>query len=273
MIPELIEIDENYEAQINKSWLALIPAITRIIKNDKGSTGDYRGDKKLMARKKLGFVALMLSFTSPLRELDEFERRTRAMEYLSLTEKDLNDADLADAMACYEKILYENARSLKTLKAVKRGLEAMDSYFENINFKDTDKQGKLLFSPKEYVANISEVEKAYQSLAKLEDSIMDQLTNADNIRGDVDLGDMEEGRQRFTELLTQAESRARVKAQEQLEPGEDFDLDNYDPPDEDSVQVIDRPPAKNITGPSYKELGLQVRQATATEEEPEDGLS
>lgn len=270
---KLLELDENYEVQLNKAWLGIIPAFSTIIKKDKGSTGDYRGDKKLMARKKFGFISLMLDFDSPLRELDEIDRRGRAMEYTGLEEKDLNDPDLAEAMAHYEKILLENARPLKTLKAVKRGLTAMDNYFENINFDQKDKQGKLLFSPKEYVANISEVKKAYESLNQLEDSITEMLTNNDTVRGDVDLGDMEENRDRFTELLTQSESRARTKAIEQMaEDDEGFDIDTYEPPDDESYQVVPRKPAKKITGPSLFELGRLVTELNIKKEE-DDGLS
>lgn len=214
---KLFELDENYELQLNKVWIAMVPEFQAILDKDKGSKGDYRGDKKRMAKKKLSHVYLMYDFNSPIRELDEMERRTRAMEYTGLTEKDLNDPDLMDAVDRYREIQFESARSLKTLEAIKKGLSKMDDYFENIDFEKEDKVGRQVNDPTAYMNNIKRAKEAYAALAEFEQMVNEQLMAAPAVRGDVELGELESNRGKFTDMYSQAASAAERRKAKQEE--------------------------------------------------------
>ena len=139
----LFTINESNQVELNKPWIMLVPEFAILLRRDKGSEGDYRGDKKLKATKELTFIYFDLDFTSPIREWEDYERRQEAMRYADLTEADLDDK-VMEAHAQYDKMLLGSSRSLKTLKAVELSLDQLDNYFETIDFTLTDKKGELL---------------------------------------------------------------------------------------------------------------------------------
>ncbi len=262
-INRLFTIDDNYELELNKPWIMMVPEFNEILKKDKGSPGDYRGEKKTMARKKLGYVYLMHDYQSPFRKMEHFERRDTAMKMTNLTEKDLNDADIPPAEARYKKIQYDSAPALRTLDAITRGMSSMNNYFENVDFNQTDKMGRLLFSPMEFNKNISEVKKAYESIAEFNKMVEEQLTNAPEVRGEVELGDLEGTPNKFNDLLDLVAKQNRKKT-----PEPEFDEDG------EPIQVVTMPVAANKAAPKFGTLGAVARASMTTDEGADsDGVS
>src|SRR5882757_1802162 len=128
----LFKITDTYELEL-EPWVLLVPEFNALLKRDKGSEGDYRGDKKKMAKKQLAYIYFCLDFTSPIRELYEGERGVEALRYTGLTEEDIDDK-VMEAYKEYEKMLYNSAPSLKTLQSIKKGLIKLNEYFEGVDF-------------------------------------------------------------------------------------------------------------------------------------------
>lgn len=186
----LFFINEQYEVELNKEWILLIPEFSALLKRDKGSKGDYRGDLKLKARKELAYLYFCLDFTSPLRYWSEEDKKAEALRYTGLAEEDIDDK-VMEAWAVYEKLLEQSARSLKTLKALNKGLDALDSYFQNVNFTEKDKLGKAYYTPEDYIGNITKLPKMRNALKEYEDAVEQELKADTGIRGKATLGGKE----------------------------------------------------------------------------------
>jgi hypothetical protein len=215
----LFTVREDYQVDLNKDWLYLIPEFAELIRRDKGSKGDYRGDRKLKARREFTFIYFDLDFTSPIREYGEWERREEAMKYADLKESDLDAAVMA-AHAKYNELLNKSARSLKTLKAVEKSLDALDSYFEDVDFTKVDKKGELVHTPNQYLGNIERLDKAYTSIERFRKRVEEELKGDSSIRGTATLGGKEGKRVNWEEV----EPTAIVDTAERVKPTNMKDL-------------------------------------------------
>lgn len=189
---ELFEINENdYTVKLNRPWIYLIPEFSDIMKRDKGSTGDKGGHRKLWARRRFAYIYFYVDFKSPIYSWEDGPRQEEALRYTGLDKDDIKQPYMVAAIEVYKDLQLKAARSLRTLEAVNKGLSQLNSYFENIDFEKTDKQGKLLYSPTDYVKNISTLNKAYDELNAFEKRVMAELTKAGGIRGTATKGDRE----------------------------------------------------------------------------------
>lgn len=191
---ELFRINENYELELNKEWILMIPSFAAVLKGDKGSTGDSEGRKKVRAKKQLAYVYFMIDFKSPIENWEFGKRHLEALRYTDLKESDVSSKIMQEALAEYEKIQLESARSLRTLKAARKGVDAVDSYFENLDFNLKDRVGRLVHNPKDVPDNISKLNKMYDEMKKFEKRVHEELKESDAIRGQATLGDKENRR-------------------------------------------------------------------------------
>lgn len=187
----LFKIDEDYSVQLNKEWILLIPEFEALFKRDKGSPGDYRGDKKLRARKEFAYIYFMLDFTSPLRDLVEEDKQEHAFKYTGLSIKDIEDPLFADAYSTYEDLLNATAPALKTVTMLRNGLKTLDAYFHDVDFTKADRMGRLLNSPLEFIKNVSMLPKMHDAIDEFEQRVMNQLRDESGIRGKATKGGKE----------------------------------------------------------------------------------
>lgn len=157
-------------------------------------------------RKYLSYIYLVLDFSSPLREWKEEDRLIEAQRIADLTAEEIKAPKLIAAMEYYKVLLYHACRAYKSYQAAKIGLDKMDEYFTNINFDKTDKQGKLLYTPNQYIDNIAKTNKAYDELAKLATRIETEMTNSSGIRGLAEMGDKELQRSKGQSFESENES-------------------------------------------------------------------
>jgi hypothetical protein len=220
---KLFTITENFEVELNKEWIYLIPEFAALMRRDKrgGTKGDARGDKKLRARKEFKFIYFDLDFSSPIRDYPDYERRQEALKYAELIEKDLDDL-VMEAHACYNNLMLNATRSLKTLRAVKKSLDALDNYFEDLDFTKVDKKGELLHNPNSYLVNLERLDKAYTSVEKFEKRVIDELKNTGSIRGTATLGEMEGKRKDWSEAVSRKSEDTDMS--ERIEPTSMMDL-------------------------------------------------
>jgi hypothetical protein len=189
---------QNGMIQLNRVWISMVPEFKEILVKSKPVKGDNDGRKKLHAQRVFTFIYLLTDFKSPLRDMQESEKLGEALRCSELTSSDI-DEKVKKALEVYEWYQENSARSLRTLKSMRKSLNQLDKYFEDIDFTKTDKKGELLHSAKEYLANMAGVEKAYDSYEKFEERVHTQLTEAVTVRGDRKLGGKEGKRQGWEE--------------------------------------------------------------------------
>lgn len=208
---KLFEVNEFGEAVVNKPWLSLIPEFQNLFRLAGGKVSYERSDGK----KYIAYIYFMLDFSSPLREWEEDKRRSEALRYTGLTEADLKQPKVKAAIDYYEMLQTSICRALRSYKAAQKGLDKMDEYFEHIDFTQVDKQGKLLYTPNQYIDNIAKTNKAYDELEKLAKRVDTELTQSSGIRGTAELGERElrrsrgiadEGEESWNEKTEQADS-------------------------------------------------------------------
>jgi hypothetical protein len=189
---KLFEVNELGEAVVNKPWLSLIPEFQDLFRLPTGKISYERSRGKSF----MVYIYFVMDFSSPLREWEESKRVAEALRFSGLASEDVKSEKCKKAIAYYEMLQTSTCRALRSYKAAQKGLDKMDEYFENIDFTQTDKQGKLLYTPNQYIDNIAKTNKAYDELEKLAKRVETELTQSTGIRGTAELGDRELSRSR-----------------------------------------------------------------------------
>lgn len=187
---KLFTIDELFQVQLDKEWIMLIPEFNELLKRDKGSEGDYRGSKKLRARREFTYVYFMVDFHSPIRDYLEEKKHEEALRYATLTDKDIDDL-VKTAMSHYLDMQYDSAPSLRTLNAMKKGMKNLDKYFEEVDFEKLDSLKRNRYTPEDYINNITKLPKMRSAIKEFERMVEEELRENTGIRGKSKLGGME----------------------------------------------------------------------------------
>lgn len=182
---ELFVMGSDSRVELDKEWISTVPQFEELVKLDKGSPGDYRGTYKLLAKKWLTYVYHMADVTSPLDLFPAEERKRKALEYSQLNDEEYTRVvdQLTAAIDEYNVIQEYRSATLTIYRAAVLGNEKLATYIKNIDFNKADKQGKLLFTPQQYVAMMGSIGKAAKELASLKKAVLDELTNNKGIRG------------------------------------------------------------------------------------------
>lgn len=187
---KLFEIDDtDNTVLLNKEWIMMVPELNELIKRDKRSEGDYRGEKKLQARREFTYIYFYVDFASPLRDWGEEEKHKESLKYAGL---DKVDTVVMKARDHYEYLILSAARSLRTYKAMMKTLDSLDDYLENIDFSEKDKKGELLNDPIKVASTVEKMDKAYTAVKNFEKRVEEELKGeSTGIRGTAELGDRE----------------------------------------------------------------------------------
>lgn len=189
---QLFETGADFKVQLNKEWLLLIPQFKRLVWRDRGSKNDVDGRKKYQTIRELTFIYHFTDPRSPIENIEDlFERREKALQYAELTEKDI-DAAVVEAMEEYEYLLDLSVPTLALLRSVKGTLTKLKSFFDNINFNSTDKQGKLLYAPESHIKNVVALGKLHKEVMAFEEIVLAELKAQKQARGKMELGDREQ---------------------------------------------------------------------------------
>lgn len=178
---------DTQEIDLNKEWIFMIPEFNQLLRRDKGSPKDYRGDRKLKARKELTWIHLMLAFNSPLRAYDDDARLAEALRCTGLTQADI-DAEIMVAHDKYHEMMYEAAPSLRTLESLKKGLTSLNKYFAEVNFETVDSLKRQKYTAKEYIDNIKNLPAMNKAIKEFENMVEEELKEDGGIRGKKKLG-------------------------------------------------------------------------------------
>jgi len=197
----LFDVNEadGFTVVLNKEWLQLIPQYNAILRADKGSEGDYRGDKKLWATKQFTFIFHMLDPRTPIENaevLKQGERRKKALEYSGITDKEASSEIMLDALDEYEYMLEIAVPSLPMLRSAKHSLVKVQNHFDSINFDDRDKKGALVHDVSKHITNVKNLKQLHQAVKEFDAMVMEELKQSTGIRGSADMGDREDGRRK-----------------------------------------------------------------------------
>lgn len=193
MLQNLLEFDRNaWTVVLNRAWLMMIPEFRTLIQRDKGSPGDYRGDKKLKATREVTYIWLMLDWRSPFFEgMTVEEKEQFSLNATRLSKTDI-DPPIQAAFDWYRKLLIENSRSYKTYTKMLLSVDKLDDYYEKVDFVAKDKMGRQAYSITEYLGSIDKAAVAYDRIEAFKKRTIAELTNKISARQNTILGVNEE---------------------------------------------------------------------------------
>lgn len=188
----LFIIDSDYNVELNKEWLYLVPEFKKIMQRKWSCEGDYDGRKKIMQQRVFGYIYLMLEYASPLFNYEEDARRAEALSMMNLKPGDIDEAGVAAAYKKYEELMEGQSRILLSLRGVYAVMDKMDNHLKTIDFNAVDKMGKPLHTPASVIRVVKDMNMAYDSIQQMERRVMEDMKKEGNtIRGKATLGGKE----------------------------------------------------------------------------------
>lgn len=188
----LFVIDETGTVKVNSPWIKLIPEFAAIFMHTvKSSKFNIPYDRNVQARKMLAYIYFMQDFSSPIYTWEDDKRKEESLKYTDLKEEDVDKDIMVAAMEKYQELQYEMCRPLKTYKAALKGLDGLDRHLNGMDFTKLDKQGKMLYTPNQFLQTVSLINKSYEELAKIKKQIEETLAQTSGIRGSATMGDRE----------------------------------------------------------------------------------
>ena len=178
----LFEMNDNFELQLNKEWIMMIPEFAELVRRDRGSVGDSQGRRKLRAIRELSFVYLIQDFHSPYRELNDYDRRITALKECGLTEADI-DEEVEAALEKYRYLLLTNAPMLETLEVVRSSREKLNAYFRDLDLTLTNMRGEPIFSSSTFIKNIRDLPAMESAIEEYEQFVYKALKGTGGVRG------------------------------------------------------------------------------------------
>ncbi len=148
---------------------------------------DKTGNKRLKAYKEFTYIYLVLDFKSPYFKSPIKDRQEAALIDSGLKEKDLEDPEFIAAYKKYEE-LQDADPILTSIKVAYRTLYKYQIYLDNIDFTETDVDGKPIHKCADVLKSISEISKMRTTLQELEQTHKTNLAAQSKVRGDVELG-------------------------------------------------------------------------------------
>ena len=153
---------------------------------------DKTGKMRLKAYKELTYIYLVLDFKSPYFQYKEQEKHIAALADSELTEEMLKDEIFLAAFRKYKEI-QDSDPILSLIKTAYNTLYKLQIFLDNIDFEDdVDSEGRLLYKPKEIMDSINSIATMRTKLKELEAMHKTDLASSSKVRGDVELGFMDE---------------------------------------------------------------------------------
>ena len=130
---------------------------------------------------------MVLDFKSPYFKYLERDKHEAALADSGLTEKDLADEDFRAAYHKYREMQEEDP-ILALIKTAYHTIYKMRVHLDNIDFSETDADGKPIYKPKDVIADLTSISKVRSELQTLEELHKTNQEAAAKVRGDVPLG-------------------------------------------------------------------------------------
>lgn len=182
----------DHEISLNDEQILLYKEFEKVWNDSRNKTKkDPSGRRKTWAFKIFKFLFLELDYQSFLMEYNKDERRNYALED-TFTKKEIEDlgigpAGIGDEVVNNAYNRYQQLNHSRLIRLCNDAYTAIDNlrvYFQNADYTKFDENGKLVYNPKDTVANISNLGKLVEGLETLENQIKKELDKGKGIRGD-----------------------------------------------------------------------------------------
>lgn len=162
----VLRVDEKGELQITAEALQ-IKELKEIWMSD-------RSNGKREAKKKLSLIYFYGSRSrqNPYSDVPESKRINTIMEDLDIKSV---DKQVYDGIERYEDLRKKNNIVIPFIEQALTALDKMQDYFKNIDLFETDDNGKLVYSAKDYFANFEKMDKLFDTYKNLRDKLENYL--------------------------------------------------------------------------------------------------
>ena len=123
---------------------------------------------KVLSAQELAYVYYMCDHKSPFSVYDE-ERRDEEVSKSIFKKKYKVSSKMKAACDKYKELTETSA--VKLLKAARASVTKLEKYFRNIDLTMMDDNGRLMFSAKDLVQNLSKMGDVINGLSKLEEQV------------------------------------------------------------------------------------------------------
>lgn len=172
---------DDYNILLVKEFAKLWEPKRNICKEDK------KGELRLRAYKEFTYIFLVLDFKSPYFKYLERDKHEAALADSGLEESDLKDQDFLAAYHKYQEIQEEDP-ILALIKTAYHTIYKMRIHLDNIDFTETDGDGKPIYKPKDVIADLTSISKIRSELQTLEELHKTSMEAESAVRGGVELG-------------------------------------------------------------------------------------
>ena len=146
---------------------------------------------KARAYNELSYITFLCdaSLDNPYRNYTEDDRiKTLKRDFFGNEEYELDEL-IQEAIDKYKEL--QETVAVRLLRSAKSAADKMSQYFDKVNFEDTDKFGKPMYSAKDLASNLKEIGNIVKSLGTLEKLVQMEQMGSAKIRGGSDIGDYE----------------------------------------------------------------------------------
>lgn len=193
--------------ELNKIWIHLVPEFKALLDRRRDARSKLREAGIAGAVREFSFIYFYHDFSSPIRDYEESERWSAALDWAGLTDKDI-DEKVIFALKKYEELIMKSTRSLRTYKSLLKMLDGMDEYYEKIDMTALTKQGELVHSPDKVASSVTKLDAMYVAVKNFEKRVEEDLkAGATGIRGTSTLGDNEEKKRSNIRIWSEADIR------------------------------------------------------------------
>jgi len=143
-------------------------------------------ENKEVARKEFAYIYHIVDPLSNYATYEDDTRKEKVKEDIFGEKTDwVEDAYVRKAMEVYEDVNMTEAQKL--LKSAKRSAKTLREYFEEVDLTETDDRGKLKWSAKDLMNNLSRIGEVIEGIKSLEDQVEKELMESGELRGGVKL--------------------------------------------------------------------------------------
>lgn len=178
----LFNISSSGKVELRPESLS-IPPFDQIWARDKSKTKDQ-------ATKEIKYIFFLCDYNSPYR------KAYSATDVDKIVKEDFikdpkwePDELIKKGIEKYNSL--QNTMSARILESAKMGAEKLAKYFEDVDFKDLDDNGRPKYTAKELASNLAAVGNILKSLLILENQVKSEQLDSSSVRGKSEINDYE----------------------------------------------------------------------------------
>ena len=174
-------IFNNGELELNEPHILLFNEFADIYNAKEGKKWAFRVFKYLWLR---------YDFKSFYSEMSVVEQERTSRDDCNFNGEDIAEPRIQKAIKKYQSL--QESRKLKMLKSARGVLDKMRQFYDDIDLQEEDDKGRLKHDSAKVLNQLATIGKAYSGLDDLELQVKKELEASNGIRGDAEMGFMDE---------------------------------------------------------------------------------